>query len=108
MGKQGFDTRHNIIDISKVTVHIAMIIDGNGLLPHDFIGKFEIGHIRPTKRTIDRKKTQSCRRNPIKMTVGIRHEFIGFFCSRIKTDRMVDWVCDAKGGLFLIAINGGT
>ena len=56
MGKQVFDTRHNIIYIGKVTVHIAMVIDGNGLIFHDLIGKLEIGHIRPAERTIDRKK----------------------------------------------------
>ena len=102
------DTSNDIVDVGKIPIHVAVVVNLDGFPLADFIGKFKIGHIGPAKRTIDRKETQSCCRNPIKMTIGIGHKFVGFFRCRIQTDRMIHIICRRKRRLLLIAINRRT
>ena len=70
------DTRHDIIHIGEVPVHVPVVINLDGFPPADLIRELEIGHIRTTIRPIHRKEAQPRRRNPIEMTVRIGHELV--------------------------------
>ena len=83
---------YDIIDVGKVAVHIAVVINLNGLPISDLIGKLKVGHIRAAIRPIDGEEAQARRRNPIEMAVGIGHEFVRFLRRRIEADGMVDVV----------------
>ena len=56
---------HNIINISKITLHIPMIINLDRFSCHDLLRKFKICHIRSSHGAIHSKKAQSGQRYPI-------------------------------------------
>ena len=66
----------DVVNVGKVAVHVAVIINLNSFSIADLIGKLEISHVRTAVRTIDGKEAQARRRNPIEMTVRIGHELV--------------------------------
>ena len=99
------NARHNIIDVRKVTVHVAVVVDLDRFSLADLVGEFEISHIRASERTVDREEAQARRRDAIEMTVRIHHELIRLLRRCVETDGMVDIVCRREGRLLLVAVN---
>ena len=58
----------------------------------DRLGKEEQRHIRSTPGAVDGKEAQARGREPVEMTVGVRHQLIGFLGRGIKVDRVIDVV----------------
>lgn len=99
------DARDDVIDIGEVAVHIAVVVNLDGLAPADLVSELEIRHIRTAERSVDREEAQPRRRNPIEMAVSVRHELIRLLRRRIEADRMVDIVRRRERRLLLIAID---
>ena len=99
------DARDDVIDIGEVAVHIAVVVDLDGLAPADLVGELEIRHIRTAERPVNREEAQPRRRNAVEMAVGVRHEFIRLLRRRIEADRMVDIVRRRERRLLLVAVD---
>ena len=99
------DACDDIVDIGEVTVHIAVVVDLDGLAPADLVGELEIRHVRATERPVNREEAQPRRRNAVEMAVGVRHELIRLLRRRIETDRMVDIVRRRERRLLLVAVD---
>lgn len=99
------DARDDVVNIGEVTVHIAVVVDLDGLASADLVGELEVRHIRTAERSVDREEAQPRRRNPVEMAVGVRHELIRLLRRRIETDRMVDIVRRRERRLLLVAVD---
>ncbi len=89
-------TLDDVVDIGKVTAHLAVIEDINRLAGKNSFGKQEQGHVRTAPGTVNGEKTQPGTRQVVQMGIGMRHQLIGFFAGRVKRHRMVDVVMDGK------------
>lgn len=99
------DARDDVVNIGEVTVHIAVVVDLDGLASADLVGELEIRHIRAAERPVDREEAQPRRRNAVKMAVGVRHELIRLLRRRIEADRMIDIVRRRERRLLLVAVD---
>ena len=108
IGKHVLYTGDDVVDVGKVAVHVAVVINLNGFPIADLIGKLEISHVRTAVRTINGKEAQARRRNPIEMAVGISHKLVRFLRRCIEADRVIDVIRRRKRRLFLIAIDRRT
>src|SRR6266404_3685699 len=100
-------TRDDVVDVSKVTGHPALIEDLDRLAGQNRPGEQISRHVRPAPRTINSKKPQPRRRQTVKMAVGMRIQLAAAFCRGIERDRLVDPILDAEGLLFVRAVDRG-
>lgn len=99
------DARDDVVDIGEVAVHIAVIVDLDGLTLADLVGELEVRHIRATERPVNREEAQPRRWNAVEMAVGVRHELIRLLRRRIEADWMVDIVRRRERRLLLVAVD---
>src|ERR1700727_357456 len=85
--KARYDTG-DIIDMSKIAAHLAVIEKLDRLTFHDGLGEHENRHVWPSPRPVNGEKPQAGDRQAIKMAVGMGHQFVGLFCRGIETDGM--------------------
>src|SRR5947207_3439023 len=86
---QTFD---DVVDIGEVALHLAVIEHIDWMPFQDRLGKEKQRHIRSTPGAVDGKEAQARGREPVEMTVGVRHQLIGFLGRGIKVDRVIDVV----------------
>lgn len=51
---------HNVIDISKIALAVAVVENLDGLTLDQFVGEAKVGHVRTSSRTIDCEKAKAC------------------------------------------------
>lgn len=51
---------HNVIDISKITLAVAVVEDLDGLTLDQFVGEAKIGHVGTACWAIDGKEAEAC------------------------------------------------
>jgi len=73
-----------------------VVEDLDRLALEDVAGEGKIRHIRAPPGTIDGEKPQAGGRDAVEVTVGVGHQFVGFFRRGIETDGMVDVVISRK------------
>lgn len=105
IAKHMLNARDDVVDIGEVAVHIAVVVDLDGLAPADLVGELEIRHIRTAERPVDREEAQPRRWNAVEMAVSVRHELIRLLRRRIEADRMVDIVRRRERRLLLVAVD---
>ncbi len=54
------DSFHNVIDISKIALAVAVVENLDGLALDQFVGETKVGHVGATCRTIDGKEAKTC------------------------------------------------
>ena len=74
----------NIIDIGEIADHFPVVEDGDGIAFQYPFGKFEQRHVRTAPWPVYREETQAGARQTVKMSVTMRHQFIGFLGGGIK------------------------
>ena len=99
---------YDIIYIGEIAKHISVIINLNRLAVENLIGKLEVSHIRPAKRSVNRKETKPGSRNPVEVGIRICHKLVRLFRCRIKADWAVRRVIDREWNFFLISVNRRT
>ena len=86
----------DVVDIGEVASHVAMVEDIDRATGEHRIGKQKGRHVGSAPGAVDRKKAQTGGRQPEKMAVGMRHQFIGFLGRGIQTHRVVDRIVLGK------------
>ena len=82
----------NIIYICKVPLAVP-VIEYLYLFSLDkLLRKLEICHIRTSRRTIDRKESQTSARNIIKLAVRMSHQFVALLGRSIERNRRIHLV----------------
>ena len=89
-------TLGNIVDIGKVPAVFTVVEHLDRLSFENSFCKEEKRHIGPPPRPVYGKKTKSCCRNTIEVTVSMRHQFIRLFCRSIKRQRVINIVMNGK------------
>src|SRR5438552_1433075 len=83
-------TLDNVVDIGEVPPHLAVIEHVDWMPFQDRPGKAEQRHIRPAPGAVDREEAQARGREPVEMTVGVRHQLVGL----LGRGREADWMGD--------------
>ena len=79
----------NISYKREITFHLPVVEDIDWLAAQNGFGENPYGHVRSSPGAVDREESQPRRRNSIQMAIGMRHQFIGFFCRGIQAYRMI-------------------
>ena len=98
---------NNIIDISKVTLAVAIVENLDGFALHQLVGEAKVGHVRTACRTIHGEETQTGGRNIVEFGVGVCHQFIGFLGCCIERNRIIYLVVGAVRNLLVGTVDGG-
>ena len=86
------DSFNDVIDVGEVAGVMTMVVNVNWLTSKDPAREQEQRHVWATPGAVYRKKSQPCDWNAEQMSVGVGHQFIGFFRGRIHAQRVVDTV----------------
>src|ERR1051325_2802021 len=90
------DAFHDIVDIRKVTPHIAEVKHLYRFVPQDGIGEDEQRHVGPSPWSVNGKESKTGARNAIEMGIAMRHEFVGLFRGGVERNGMIDIVADRE------------
>ena len=99
------DTFYNIIDIGKVTAHIAVVKDLYLFSCHKLFRLAEIEHIRSSSRTIDCKEAQACRGDVVKLAVSMSQQLIALLGSSVEAHGVIHFVVGTEWNLFVAAVD---
>ena len=97
---------HNIVNVGEIPLAVSVVEDFNGLSRPQLVGKAEIGHIRPSGRSVNREKPQARRGNVIELAVGMGQQLIALFGSRVQGNGIVHLVLRGIGHLFVGTVDG--
>ena len=86
--------RNNIVDVGKVTVHIAIVEYRNGYSGQDFLREHPQHHIRAAPRTVHSKEAETRQRNTVEMGVGLAHQLVRFLGCGVERYGMIRAVFD--------------
>ena len=111
LGRHGVDQKpdaiHQVIDISEIPLHDAMVIDVDGLTGQDRAGEFEMRHVGAAPRAIDGEEPEHGDRHSVEMGIGMRHRLVGLLGRRIERHLGVGLVGLGIGHLRVGAIDRG-
>ena len=96
----------DVVDISKVALHAPVVENVDCFTPDNRSGEFVGSHIRSSPRPIHGEKPESRHWNLEQMSVGMRHQLIGFFRRGVKRNRMVDRIINREGKLRVTSVDG--
>ena len=97
----GDDALHDIIDVGEVAIHVAMVVNLDGFAFDQLVGEFEIGHVRPAHRAIDREEPEPGRGNLVELAIGMSEQLVGLLGCRIQRNRVVYLVVRRIGHLLV-------
>ncbi len=81
-----------------------MVVDADGLSFEDSLRELEIGHVGAAPGSVDGKKPQARGFQAVEVAVGVGHQFVRFFCRRVKADGIIDVGRFLKGELVAISV----
>ena len=99
---------NDIVDISKIAIHVAVIKYLNRLVVEYFARKDKRRHIGPAKRPVDGKEAQPRRGDIEKVRVRIRKQLVRLLCRGVQRDGFVYFIVRRKRRLLLLTVNGRT
>lgn len=97
----------DVVDVGEVAVHIAVVVNLDGFAPDNFIGEFEIRHVRAAEGAVYSEEAQARGGDAVEMAVGIGHELVRFLRRRVEADGVIHVVRGSEGRLPLHAVHGG-
>lgn len=101
------DPFHNVINVGEIPFAVAVIENLYGFSSPQFIGKSEVGHVRPSGRAVDGKEAEARGGDVVEFGVAVGQEFVRFFGGRVEGDRMVHFIVGAEGDLGIAAVHRG-
>ena len=101
------NTFHDVIDIGKIALALAVIENLDGLACLQFVGEAEIGHVGATSGAVDSKEAKSCARDVVEFAVGVRHEFVALLGGGVQRNRVIDLVISGVRDFLVAAIHAG-
>lgn len=102
-----FDTGHDVIHISEVTLAIAVIEDFNGLTLEQLVRETEIRHVGTAGGTINREEAQTGGGDVIEFRIGMSHQLIRFFGGSVKAYRVIYLVIRTVRDLLVGTVDRG-
>ena len=108
LGSSLHDAHHpldNIVDVGEVALAVAEVEYLDGLALLELIGKSEVGHIRPSGRTVDREEPESRRRYVVELGIGMRHQLVRLLRGGIERDGIVNLVVRTVGHFLIRPVN---
>ena len=102
------DAFNDVVDVGKVALHIAVVEDFDRSAFGERVGCGEVEHVRAACGSVNREEAEAGGRDIVELAVAVRQELIGLFCSRVKGDRIVDFVFYCEGHFFVASVHGGT
>src|SRR5438270_13955202 len=90
LSKDPHNAFDNIVDVSKVPMHLPLVVNLNGRSLMDGLAELKNRHIRSAPRPIDSEKPEPSYGKPVKMRINIRHQFSAFFRRGVKADAVVE------------------
>src|SRR5258707_257327 len=100
------DSLDDIVDIGEIAHHFAAVEHRYRPSGEDSLGELEQRHVRATPGTIDGEEPQSGARQPVKVSVAVRHQFVRLLGRRVQRDRVVDIVVLGKRQPGVCAVDG--
>jgi len=91
------DAADEVFDISEVAPHLAIIVDVDRFSIDDVPHKFEVGHVWPAPRPVDREEAEHGDRQVVDMRVAVAHRLIGELRCRIEGERVATRSVSVKG-----------
>jgi len=85
-----------------------VVVDADGLSFENGFRELEIGHIGPAPGSVDGKKSQAHGFQAVEVAVGVGHQFVRFFCRRVKTDGVIDVGRFLEGEFAAVSVDRGT
>lgn len=101
------DAFNDVVDVSKVAQHVAVVKDLDGFALHDGSGKKHGRHVWAAPGAIDGKEAQPGGGQTKQVAIGVRHEFVGFLGSCVQADRVVHTMVLAKRRGGVATVNTG-
>ena len=74
---------HKVIDVRKVAVHVAVVVNVDGAPIEDRIDKLVKRQIGAAPRTVDGKEPEHRCRKIIEVRIGMAHALVGLLGGRI-------------------------
>ena len=103
--QSAYDSLHNVINICKVTAHIAVVEHLDRLALQDGLGKEHRSHIRPAPGAVDGEKPQPCGFHPVQAAVAGSHQLICLLRGGIQALGVVDIVRFLEGYLLVASVH---
>lgn len=97
---------HNVIDIGKVALAVAIIEYLDGLAFHQFVGEAKICHIGTAGGAIDGKEAEAGRGDVVELRVGMGHQLVALLRGGVEAYGVVHLVVCRIGHLLIAAIDG--
>ena len=79
----------DVVHICEVALHLAVVVDLDGLARQDGPHKLEGRHVWPAPGAVDREEAQAGHGNAKEVAVGVAHEFVGLLGGRVERDGVV-------------------
>src|SRR5579859_6128209 len=83
---------HDIVNVSKIPMHLPLVVNLNGRSLMDGLAKLEDRHVRTSPWPIDRKETEPGHRKPVKVGINMGNQFIALLGGGIEADGVIDVV----------------
>ena len=101
------DSLYDIVDVGEVALHLAVVEHFDGAVIQDGVGKKHGCHVRSAPRAVNGEKAQARGTDAVEMTVGMGHELVAFFRSRVEANGVVDAVAHLEGHRLVEAVDTG-
>ena len=98
-------TFNDVIDISEIAVHLAMVEHLDRLTSQDCPSKQHRSHVGSATGAIHREKPQTGRWQSIKVAVSVSHQLIGLLAGGIKAHRVINWLAFMKWQIAVASVN---
>ena len=99
------DALHDVINVGKVALHIAIVENGDRFAFHHLVGEAVIRHIWAAIGAIDREEAQAGCRDAIEMAVGESHQLVALLRGGVERDGLGHIVIRGERRLLLVSID---
>ncbi len=101
------DAGHDVINEGKVTVHVAVVEDLDGLALDHGVRKQPHGHVRAPPGSVDREEPESHGLHAVQVAVTMGHQLVGPLGCGIEADGGIHALIFREGKFGIAAIDGG-